>query len=243
MKPNQSAFLTRICRHATLDTVEREALIRLEGQPESRSKRDPVFTDTRPDDRIAILRSGWAVARVRSAGDQTTITQIYMAGDIIGLSDLGFKAPQHETTMQTDGVVNLLSRSALCDLGLSQPRLFAMLLSLSSLDATAMNDRLHAITRFSAEDRLMHFLLSIKAKTEQTMDHASDRFPLPFSQKEIGDALGLTDIYVNRLLRGLQKSGQLTLSRPYVRITDRAAWEQRLNFQDRFGCLDVNWAS
>ncbi|SHF52458.1 cAMP-binding domain of CRP or a regulatory subunit of cAMP-dependent protein kinases [Loktanella atrilutea] len=242
MKQLNSAFLTRLNRHVTLDSAERDAMHRLEGTAEPRSKRDPVFAADRPDDRIAILRSGWAASRVRSAGDQTTITQIYMAGDLIGLSDLGFRLPQHETTMQTDGTVNLLSRAELCDLGQSHPRLFAMLLSQSSLDATAMNDRLHAITRFSAEDRLMHFLLSIKSKTEQTTEQTSDRFPLPFSQKEIGDALGLTDIYVNRLLRGLQKAGQLVLSRPYIRITDRAAWEERLNFKDRYACLDVNWA-
>jgi CRP/FNR family transcriptional regulator len=107
----------------------------------------------------------------------------------------------------------------------------------------ALNDRLHAITRYTAEDRLMHFLLTVKAKSEQFSEHSSDRFPLPLSQKEIGDALGLTDIYVNRLLRGLQKSGQLSLSRPNVKINERAVWATRLNFQDRYAGLDFSWAN
>ncbi len=234
--------MTRIGRHIELAPEERMALARLEGNVESRSKRDPVFGAGKPDDRIAVLRSGWAASRVRSAGNQTTITQIFMAGDIIGLSELGFNRPPHEISMQTDGIVNLLSRNALRDLCVKHPRLFALLLSLSSLDATAMNDRLHSVTRLSAEDRLMHFLLSIKSKTQQASEQVSDRFPLPMSQKEIGDALGLTDIYVNRLLRGLQKSGQLTLSRPYIKINDRMAWEERLGFQDRYAGLDVDWA-
>lgn len=242
MKHNQSAFLTRISRHIALEPEERDALVRLENHTETRSKRDPVFSADRPDDRIAILRSGWAVSRVRSSGNQTTITQIYMAGDLIGLSDLGFDNPPHDVNLQTDGVVSLLSRTALHELMVAHPRLFALVLSLSSLDAAAMNDRLHAITRLSAEDRLMHFLLSMKSKTEQTSEQTSDRFPLPLSQKEIGDALGLTDIYVNRLLRSLQKSGQLTLSRPYIKINDRQSWEQRLDFQDRYSCVDVDWA-
>ena len=242
LKSAQTAFTNRICRHVTLSDAEQDALLQLEGASVSRSKRDNVFSADRPDDRIAIIRSGWAVSRVRSKGDLTTITQIYMAGDIVGLSDLGFSRTTHDTTMQTDGTVNLLSRRALREFGEKHPRLFALLLSLSSLDATAMNDRLHAITRYTAEDRLMHFLLTVKAKSDQISDHASDRFPLPLSQKEIGDALGLTDIYVNRLLRSLQKSGQLTLNRPNVRINDRARWEEKLGFRDRYADLDLSWA-
>jgi CRP/FNR family transcriptional regulator len=53
----------------------------------------------------------------------------------------------------------------------------------------------------------------------------------------------LTDIYVNRLLRGLQKSGQLSLSRPNVKINERAVWSTRPNFQDRYAELDFSWAN
>jgi CRP/FNR family transcriptional regulator len=224
LKTVQSAFLTQINRHIRLTDSERDALRRLGGQAVALSKRDRLFSENAPDGRIAIVRSGWAVARVRSDGNQTTITPTFMAGDTIGLSDIGFNRPPHETTMQTDGSVHLLSRRALCNLG-------------------ALNDRLHAITRYTAEDRLMHFLLTVKAKSEQFSEHSSNRFPLPLSQKEIGDALGLTDIYVNRLLRGLQKSGQLSLSRPNVKINERAVWATRLNFQDRYAGLDFSWAN
>ncbi len=242
-RQNQSAFVTRLARHISLTEAERDALLALEGPVETRTKRAPVFDDQRPNDRIAIVRAGWAVARVHSGDAQTTITQIFMAGDIVGLSDLGFNRAPHETTMQTDGSVNLLSRARLATFATDHPRLFAMLLSLSSLDVIALQDRMHAIARFTAEDRLMHFILSVKAKTDQTCELVSDRFPLPLSQREIGDVLGLTDIYVNRLLRSLQKSGDLTLSRPYIKMNTRSTWEQRLDFQDRYTGLDVAWAS
>lgn len=243
LKIAPTAFVNRICRHILLTDAERDALSRLEGASVLRTKRECVFAKDRPDDRIAIVRSGWAVSRVRSDGNLTTITQIYMAGDIIGMSDLGFGRPPHDTTMQTDGTVHLLSRRTLHKFAAQHPRVFAVLLSLASLDATATNDRLHAITRYTAEDRLMHFLLTIKSKSDQICDHASDRFPLPLSQKEIGDTLGLTDIYVNRLLRGLQKADHLTVNRPNIRINARAYWADKLKFRDRYADLDLSWAS
>jgi len=238
----QSAFTKNLLRHIDLTEDERTALVRLEGPSVACSKRENIFAADRPDDRIAIVRSGWALSRACSDGGLTTITQIYMAGDVIGLTELGFATAPYDTKMQTDGTVSVMSRQALHDFAKEHPRLFRLLLSLVSLDTAALQDRLHAITRFSAEDRLMHFLLTIKAKSEHISDHDSDRFPLPLSQKDIGDVLGLTDIYVNRLLQRLQKGGQLTVNRPHVRIHDRAFWEHKLNFYNRFAEVDFNWA-
>ncbi|MCF7701743.1 hypothetical protein [Loktanella sp. M215] len=114
-RQSHSAFLARFSRLLDLTASERETLEDLEARPEQRLNYVPVFDAERPDDRIAILRSGWSAVRVRTDPDRITITQIYMAGDVIGLSELGVGTPPHETTMQTDGSVALLSRpQALC---------------------------------------------------------------------------------------------------------------------------------
>ncbi|RYH03940.1 Crp/Fnr family transcriptional regulator [Salipiger sp. IMCC34102] len=243
MKHVASAFLTRMSGLAQLSEEDRNVLSRFEQGSERRAKKESVFDAARPDLRIAIVRSGWAVTRIKSEPAQTTIANVFMAGDLIGLNDLGFPDRPHETTMQTDGTVSLFSRAALMDLARTHPRIFGMIAAMASLNQVAMADRLHAVTRLTAEDRLMHFLLTVKTKTAQGSDQPSDRFPLPMSQKEIGDVLGLTDIYVNRLLSALQKRGELTLSRPYVRINDVRRWEERLKFQNRFEQVQFDWTA
>ncbi|MCB5199958.1 cAMP-binding domain of CRP or a regulatory subunit of cAMP-dependent protein kinases [Loktanella sp. DSM 29012] len=237
----QSAFLTRMTHLAELSLSDRAALAALEQNPTQLAKRQTVFAPGSPDDRIAIIRSGLAITRIMS-GSQTTIAQLFMAGEVVGLSELGFSSALYQTTMQTDGTVSLISRKRLGDLARTNPRIFAMLLSMASLDSVTLLDRLHAVTRYSAEDRLMHFLLTVQAKTDQVSEQGSDRFPMPLSQKEIGDVLGLTDIYVNRLLRNLQKRGALEIARPYFRIIDKAAWVAQLDYKDRFSAVDFSWA-
>ncbi|MCF7701725.1 Crp/Fnr family transcriptional regulator [Loktanella sp. M215] len=239
-RQSQSAFLSRFSRLLDLTVLEREALEDLEWRPEQRMSHAPVFDSQRPDNRIAILRSGWSAVRVRTDPDKTTITQIYMAGDVIGFGDLGVGPPPHETTMQTDGSVTLLSRTKLLALASTHPRLFESLLSLASIETVVLLDRMHAITRLTAEDRLLHFIFSLKAKIDHCSLQESDRILLPFSQREIGDALGLTPIYVNRLLKPLEKSGALTRTRPYVRLNNRKAWEERLNFRNRYAEFDLS---
>ncbi len=243
MKSTTSAFLLRLERHTQLSTDERDIFEGLDREILTRKKRAAVFDPTRADARIAIIKSGWAVSRATSSTGQSTITQIYMPGDVIGLADLGFAAPPHDVQMQTDGVVSLVDRRTLSRLGHNHPRLLALLLSMASLEEVALRDRLHAITRLSAEDRLIHFMLSMKSRTAQLTDQPSDRFPLHMSQKDIGDALGLTDIYVNRLMRKLSSTGQIDVARPYIRITDRENWTKRVGYKDRYANLDTSWIS
>lgn len=241
MKSTTSAFLQKLERHTHLTSEERSIFETLEHECNARRKRTSVFDPSRANARIAIIKSGWAVARATASSGQSTITQIYMPGDVVGLCDLGFASPPHDVQMQTDGSVCLIDRSTLSKLGHEQPRLLALLLSMSSLEEVSLRDRLHAITRLSAEDRLIHFILSIKSRTSLLTDQPSDRFPLHMSQKDIGDTLGLTDIYVNRLMRKLSNSGQIDIARPYIRITDRESWTKRVGYKDRHANLDTSW--
>ncbi len=241
MKSLTSAFMLRLERHAELTTTEREIFERLEKDSVSRKKRSPVLDPSRADARIAIMKSGWAVSRATSVSGQSTITQIFMPGDIVGLADLGFSLPPHDVQMQTDGAVCLIDRRTLSQLGHDHPRLWSLLLSMASLEEVALRDRLHTITRLSAEDRLIHFILSMKSRAAQLTDQPSDRFPLHMSQKDIGDALGLTDIYVNRLMRKLSSTGQIDVARPYIRIIDRDGWTKRVGYKDRYANLDTSW--
>lgn len=241
MTSQTTAFIARIEKFADLTAAERGILDLLEGAPQQRKKRAQVFSPHMPDDRIAIISAGWAVSRATSSRGQSTITQIYLPGDMVGLSDIGFAAPPHDVFMQTNGAVCLINRSTLSELGRDHPRLFSLIVAVSSLEEIALRDRLHAISRLSAEERLIHFMLSIKSRTNMISDHPQDRFPLHLSQKDIGDALGLTDIYVNRLLRKMSKGGEIAVNRPYFQINNRDEWTKRVGFKDRHSNLDISW--
>lgn len=45
-------------------------------------------------------------------------------------------------------------------------------------------------------------------------------FSCPLTQEELGDALGLTSVHINRVLRQLRSEGLLVLRRPTVGIPD-----------------------
>ncbi|MCA1776473.1 MAG: Crp/Fnr family transcriptional regulator [Paracoccaceae bacterium] len=241
MKVTSSALLLRLEQLTTLDADERQALHELERDSRSVKKREAVMRRGTVHNNFAILRSGWATRRVTGADGRSAITHVFCPGDLIGLCDLGTQSTPHDIIMQTDGSMSLFDTSDLSRLAQKHPRLLLLLISMSQIEDVVLRDRFYAATRLSAEDRLMHFLLCIQSKVPNQGEKCADRFQMPLSQKEIGDALGLTDIYVNRLLRSLTDRDEISVERPYMRIKAPARWTERVGFHDRYQETDIAW--
>ncbi len=64
---------------------------------------------------------------------------------------------------------------------------------------------------------------------------------MPFSQVEIGQAVGLTSIYINKLLRRFVENGEIEIERPYVRLLKREQWEKDCEFVNPFVDMDTSW--
>ena len=233
MKSPSSALLQRLNFHGPMTENALDTLIALEAKPVKLKKRAKIFGKGE-DAHVAILHSGWAAGRYTDGHGRTAITQIFLPGDIIGLSELAVDEPVQDYVMQTDGAVCLFDRRTYLTLVHRSPELFQRIAVAESLRQAAQLDRLYAIAKRPAEDRLIDFILNIRARMNQVHEQDSDRFPIHLSQKEIGDLLGLTDIYVNRLIRKMQKDGALEISRPYFRINTPGEWEDKIGFVDRF---------
>lgn len=243
MKMTSSALLLRLEQLTMLDADERHALSQLESGSRSVKKRQAIICKSAQRDSFAILRSGWATRRVTGVDGRSAITHVFGPGDLIGFCDLGTKATPHDVVMQTDGSVSHFDSDDLRRLAKDHPRLLSVLISVAQIEDVVLRDRFHAATRLSSEDRLMHFLLCIQSKLPNQSERCADRFPVPLNQKEIGDALGLTDIYVNRLLRSLTDREEITVERPYMRIKSPHRWCERLGFHDRYRETDIAWLS
>jgi CRP-like cAMP-binding protein len=241
MKVTSSALMLRLEQLTTLNPDERQALHHLERDSRSVKKRETVLRRGTVHDTFAILRSGWATRRVTGTDGRSAITHVFCPGDLIGFCDLGTKATPHNVIMQTDGSVSRFESADLSRLAKEHPRLLSVLTCVSQVENMVLRDRFFAATRLSAEDRLMHFLLCIQSKVPNQGEKCADRFQVPLSQKEIGDALGLTDIYVNRLLRSLADRDEISVERPYMRIRDPRQWIEHVGFQDRYQETDIAW--
>lgn len=88
----------------------------------------------------------------------------------------------------------------------------------------------------TARERIAHLLCEIitRMRTVGLADQSS--CPLPLTQEEIGETVGLSAVHVNRTLQELRASGLITLKRQQFIIPDVPALRSVAHFDGRYLC-------
>ena len=237
----ESCLVTRLGRYVDLSQLERSFLVSLEEDERRLGARQIILNRGQRTSGLFVLKQGWAIVRSRSVRNRSHILRVYLPGEVIGLGELGASRAPHTISMHTDGIVCPFPREGLPEMMATRPRLAALLNALSSLDQLALRDHCAALGLMTAEDRLILWLLTLRARLSTGNPEMGDRFRLPFSQAEIGEAVGMTPVYVNKLLRKLTEEGRIEVERPFITLLDRQALENQVDFVDVFQDFDQSW--
>jgi CRP-like cAMP-binding protein len=102
----------------------------------------------------------------------------------------------------------------------------------SSLQQVAiLRERVAAIGRRDAYARIAHLLCEIFERLRligETVDHT---YNLPVTQAELADALGMSEVHANRMMRRLQQEGLILADRRAIRIPDLDALKAAASFE------------
>lgn len=83
-----------------------------------------------------------------------------------------------------------------------------------------MVEHLVGIGRRDAEQLMAHFLLELGARLKLVGLGSPEGYACPLSQYLLADAMGLSSIHVNRVLRKLQEDGLVTFRNGQVEFHD-----------------------
>lgn len=237
----ESCLVSRLSRFVTLTDHERAFIAEVEKDEHSRQKGRPIVSLGDLVEGIMVLKSGWAVVKADSSDGRSQILRVYLPGEVMGLAEIGSSRANHRIIMQTDGVICPFPRSGLAALFSDYPRLGALLTAVGSLDQIALRHHASSLGAMDATGKLKFWLLQLRSRLEVANVGLGNRFQVPFSQVEIGQAVGLTSIYVNKLLRRFVENDEIEIERPYVRLLKRERWEADCEFVNAFVDMDTSW--
>jgi CRP/FNR family transcriptional regulator len=183
--------------------------------------RDAVFHQGDPARHVYTLTDGMSrLTRVLPDGRQAVIG-FRFAGDILGFTPGAEHAFGAE--MLTRGTICRLDRRRLEQLFRRYPALERRFLDLCVRELSASQDHILALGRFSAEERVAAFLISL-AEAQERRGHVGPVFDLPATRADIGEFLGLTLETVSRAISAFRKRGWIRLhGHSGIELTDRAA--------------------
>lgn len=172
------------------------------------------------DQAAYILASGWAFSYKLLEDGQRQIVDFQIPGDFLGLRSVLLRVSDHSIEPLTDIEVTEILVGDLLDAFARTPRLATAVLWAASRDEAMVVEHLVDVGRRNAAERMAHFLLELGARLSLIGQASRAGFDCPLTQYHLADALGLSAVHVNRVLRQLREAGMVTFQDGFVAFDD-----------------------
>ncbi len=189
-----------------------------------RSKLVPAGTDMvregeSPQHSLLML-SGWSARYNILSDGKRQISALHIAGDFVDLHSLLLKPMDHSVGALTDCTVAEVPHTLLRDISATAPHLTRMLWMLTVIDAAIFRRWLVASGHLPAPGQIAHCFCDLFVRLSVVGLAEEFAFDLPVSQADVGDAMGLSAVHVNRCLKSLRRDGLLRWHGGRVTILD-----------------------
>lgn len=156
----------------------------------------------------AVIVDGFAY-RQKLAGDGARqILAIHLPGEVLDFQNLFLTHSDHNVQALTLLDLAVIPMPALRELVQARPAIAAAVCHNILVAAAISREWLLNNGRRNARTRLAHLLCEFATRLDaQELGSATGSYELPMTQEQIGDALGLTSVHINRSLRALERDG------------------------------------
>jgi CRP-like cAMP-binding protein len=184
------------------------------------------------DQAAYILASGWACSYKILPDGERQIIDFQIPGDFLGLRSVLLHMSDHSIEPITDIEVSEVMVGDLLDAFGKTPRLAMAVLWAASRDEAMVVEHLVDIGRRTAIERMAHFLLELGSRLALVGIGSKSGYQCPLTQYLMADALGLSAVHVNRVLRQLREEGMvsfrdgLVVFENYNKLVDFAGFDE-----------------
>jgi CRP-like cAMP-binding protein len=169
---------------------------------------------------VYILAKGWISSYKLLSDGTRQIVDFQIPGDILGLRSVLFRTADHCIQTITEVEVSEVEGNELRAAFAETPRLAMAALWGAARDEAMVVEHLVGLGRRSATERTAHLFLELGARLHVVGIGSKAGFDCPLSQYLLADALGLTAVHVNRVLRELRERKPLGFSKGHVEFLD-----------------------
>ena len=227
------------CRYCPLPTLaafspsHEEAIARAEnlriGVRQFRD-RECIFRAEDPVREAYTLFSGYAIGYRLLANGGRQVIRFILPGDLL------YRLPSAGSTWTTwamavdHAVTCVLSLEGLNSLFQKEIRFAHDIARINDHEERLLEEHITDLGRRPAIERLGRLMLELFHRQRIRSRTNGARCPLPFTQEQIGDAVGLSTVYVSRLLGQLQNMGVLSLKARWLEIPDFDAAARQFDY-------------
>ena len=173
---------------------------------------------------IYLVTDGWLYAGRSLADGRQHIPALMLPGEVCNLDSIQLARADHTIAALTRTRLEKIETASLLHVAWERPAVAAQLLRLLSAEARLRTAWALRPARLNAGERIAHFLCEI-AHRLNAAPAADGSLPitLPLTQQQLGNALGVTSVHINRTLRQMEEAMLIDAGTKSVTILDYQA--------------------
>jgi len=230
--PNQHAtskLIRKLESIATLSNEERQAIESLPVRINVLNARQDIVRDGDKPSHCCLVLEGWTCRYKLLSEGKRQIFSFNVPGDIPDLQSLHVDTMDHSLATVTKATVSFIPHESMRELAARFPGIASIFWRDTLIDAGIFREWMVGMGRRSAFERIAHLFGEMYLKLQAVGLAGDYRCPMPVTQVDIADALGLTSVHVNRVLKEMRARSLVTLRSNTLVIE---AWDELLRLSE-----------
>lgn len=235
VRASMIAVLYRKLAHfyAVSDAVE-HAFAEMQTRKVTFERQETIIEAGDPYRSIYLIAEGWVTRFKLLPAGERQIINFALPGDFLCFNATLFNRSDHFLTAKTPVTAYAIERNPFGKLLAIDPALAVALTWANAHEEAMLAERLASLGRRTARERVAHLFCELWRRLHLLDMTDNDRFPLPITQEDLADTLGLSAVHVNRTLRQLRNEGLIELGANHVRVLSMHGLESAAGFEDGY---------
>jgi CRP-like cAMP-binding protein len=193
-----------------------------------------VVSDGQVATECCLIADGFCVRSKTLADGRRQILSIHIPGEIPDLMSLFLHVMDHDLTTLTPCTLGFINHETLRKLHYRRPNVAEIFWRDTLIDAAMFREWIVNVGQRPAPARLAHVMTELRERLKMVGRAVGNSFEMPLTQEQIGEALGITAVHANRVIKQLRDDGIVEFHRGRVTVIDEARFEELAEFDDRY---------
>jgi CRP-like cAMP-binding protein len=181
-----------------------------------------------------LLAEGFCIRSKTTWEGRRQILSIHIAGEIPDLQSLYLQVMDHDLVTLTECTLGFIPHIALKNMVRQRPNVAEVFWRDTLIDAAMFREWIVNVGQRPAASRLAHIVVELRERLKVIGRGEGAQVEMPLTQEQIGEAMGITPIHANRIIRQLREDGVLEFHRGYATVLNERNLEELAHFDGRY---------
>ena len=232
-----SCFIKKLNVFKTIGSNEARYLRRLSRRSQHYDAGEEIIHNGERYGLVFILHEGWAIRYHLLSDGRRQIANFILPGDFMCLNATIFEESEFTISTLTKVRCSTFRPEDIVSLTGTHPMLGAAIFWCNAREETMVEEHLISVGRRNARERVAHLLVELWRRQELVGLTKDGCYTLPLTQTLIADSVGLTPIYVNKIMRELTDAKLISCRRvptPRIHIDNIDGLEKLAGYEDSY---------